>query len=790
MQRLLVFSTLVIALTTSRLVSAQVFIESVFPPFIQRGEINRVTVRGANMLGATHLWLTLPGQAFKAMQVTDSTATQATFEIDLTADAPLGLYGVRLATRDGLSNAHILAVDQLRPIAERESIDSVVGNDKREQAQHVTLPAAVFGTCNDSDQDYFAFDVVAGETVAFEVVGNRLGKAFDPVVTIFKENGQFVAEHDNDVGLFFDCRFQHNFKNAGRHVIRVQDTRFLGSPNWAYLLRMGSFPVARVALPSTAAPGQELLVDFPQSDCGPREITFPNAPTTDRFFVSFRGDHHNAPAWLPLAVSSLPNTVEVEPNDSPEEATTATIPGNLHGIMNRRGDGDFYAFDLTKGQRLEFRTDTRDSGSAADLELTLFGPDGKNLKTVDDVGFEDATFDFSAPADGRYVLKAVEVVRKHGPEYVYRIEVKERQPSISLTSEIGRIAVPQGTWQPLLLKLARQDFDDEVKLELVGAPEGMTLRESVIGEGEGTLTGGLVVDESTPTGIYTLQVVGTAVHNDTELRSVAQTQPLIDRLPTGRGPHGEPFELREDQRRLPPSLTDRIAVVVLPSSPYDFDVKNQLVTLPRYLDTTFEIETTRVAGFDTPITFSARGGQLEQVRLRKPTIVSEIPDAKSDSSLAVAKLRSGVNTSLGKQRVTLTGTTVLDGRTINLTRTFELETKVAFAVASEPKQLVLHRGDKAQVRLLANRLAPFNGELKVTPVQIEGIQFPEEVVIPNAATGVEVELTIAEDAKPGTYKIKLPTETRIDKYFESGEGEPLEIVVTARDEEVAKEAGE
>ncbi|MBC8353554.1 MAG: PPC domain-containing protein [Planctomycetes bacterium] len=787
MQRLLACSVLAMALATTEYSSAQVFIESVFPPSIQRGEVNRVTVRGVNMLGATDLWLTLPGQTFEAQQVTDSTATEATFEIEVATDAPLGLYGLRLATRDGLSNAHIFAIDQLRPIAENEAIDSVVPNNKREQAQDVVLPAAVFGSCTDADLDYFAFDVAASETVAFEVVGNRLGKAFDPVVTIFKENGQFVAEHDNDVGLFFDCRFQHTFKEPGRHIIRVQDTRFLGSPNWTYVLRMGSFPVARVAFPSTAARGEQLLVDFPQTDCGPREFAFPEALSADRFFISLRGDNHNAPTWLPLAVSSLPNTVESEPNDSQTEATTAMIPGNLHGIMNRRGDGDFFAFDLKEGQRLEFRSDTRDSGSAADLELTLFGPDGKNLKTIDDVGFEDAAFEFSAPADGRYTLKAVEVVRKHGPEYVYRIEVKERQPSISLTSEIGRIAIPQGTWQPLLLKLDRKDFNGEVKLELVGAPEGMMLRESVIDEG--ALTGGLLVDESTPAGIYTLQVVGTAVHNDMELRSVARTQPIIDRLPTGRGPHGEPFELREDQRRLPPSLTDRIAVVVLPKSPYNFEVKSQLVTLPRYLETTFEIETTRAAGFDAPITFVARGGQLEQNRLRKPSIIQNIPDAKRDSSLVVASLHSGVNTTLAKQRVALTGTAVLDGRTINLTRTFEVEIKVAFAVAVEPKKLELHPGDDARVKLLANRLAPYNGELRIAPGQIEGIQFPEEVVIPDAASEVELKLTIAADAKPGTYKIKLPTETRIDKFFESAEGEALEIVVTEK-EEAAEEAGE
>ena len=108
--------------------------------------------------------------------------------------------------------------------------------------------------------------------------------------------------------------------------------------------------------------------------------------------------------------------------------------------------------------------------------------------------------------------------------------------------------------------------------------------------------------------------------------------PLIDRLPTGHGPHGEPFELREDQRRLPPTLTDRIAILVTPPSPYTFELPDRLVVLPRYLEATFRLETTRVAGFDGPITFVARGGTLERLNLQKPRVKAELPPATRDQN--------------------------------------------------------------------------------------------------------------------------------------------------------------
>ena len=764
-------------LIVTRVVGAEsVFVESVFPPSLKRGEVNRITLRGSQLSGAIGLWTTTPaiGAGAQLLEIVDH---ETTFEVVVAQDARLGLYGLRLATRDGLSNVHLFVIDDVRQVAEAESVEPNRSNNKRHQAQEVSLPAAIFGTCTDTDDDYFAINVAAGERVSFEVVGNRLGKGFDPVVVIYRENGEFLVEHDNDAGLFFDCRFEHAFPTAGRYIVRLRDTQYQGSEHWTYVLRMGRFPVARVALPSTAKLGEASLIAFPQGDCDPREVTFPTELTTERFFYDLRGDDHDAPTWVPLFVSSLDNAIEVEPNDALDSATITTVPCNLHGMMNRRRDVDFFTFELRQGQRLEFRADTRDSGSAADLELTLFGPDGKTLKTVDDVGFDDATFEFYATVAGRYVLKVVEVVRKYGPEYVYRVEVREREPGIQLTSEIARLAIPQGTWQPLPLKLARKDFGEEVTLSLIGAPPGMKLRETSITSGATEFTGAISVDPSTPQGIYTLQVAATGMNGDRELRCIARTQPLVDRLPTGRGPHGEPFELRKDQCRLPPSLTDRIAVVVLPPSPYDFEITTPSVILPRFMQTVFHIETTRDNEFDAPIQFVARGGQLEANRLQKPSVTTEIPDATVLESGPAATLHSGVNTNLTKHRVTVTGTTRHGERTIHLTRTFELEVKVAFDPTAEPAQLKLHPGETAVFRLLANRLAPFSGKLMIQPSQTEGIELADELVIGADQDAIDVKLTLAADIKPGSYKIKLPAETRIGKFFEAGGANTLEVLV-------------
>jgi hypothetical protein len=761
---------------------AQVFIESIYPPSLQRGETNRVTIRGSRLNGATGIWSSLPTTTLHAQVVEDSSLESALVEIHVAEDAPLGLYGLRLATQEGLSNVHLFAIDDIERVAETEYSEPSRSNNHREQAQEVPLPIAVMGSCRATDLDYYAINVGEGERVSIEVIGNRLGKAIDPLVTIFAENGEFLAEHDNDVGLFFDCRFEHVFDRAGRYIVRVTDTRFNGSEHWTYLLRMGRFPVARVALPSTSRPGQATLVGFPQDDCGPREVLFPQGLTNERFFLGIRGPDDNAPAWLPLVVSEFANQIEQEPNDTLQLATPATVPSNLHGVINRRRDTDGFAFELRKGQHLEFRTDTRDSGSAADLALTLIGPDEKTLKTVDDNEFDDAAFDFAVPADGRYVLQVVEVVQESGPEYAYRIEVHERAPEIDLTTGATRLAVPQGTWQPVPLQLTRQDFSGEVILSLRGAPPGMSLLDTGISADESSIVSAISVDTTTPPGIYTVQIEGQgsggAEGNDgNQPRCFARTQPLVDRLPVGQGPHGEPFELRKDQRRLPPSLTNRIAVLVLPPAPFDFEITTPVVTLPRYSTADLQMRINRTDGFDTPIRFVARGGQLDKERLRKPRVTTEIPEATTETPIITSTLQSLVSSEMISHFVTVTATAQHGERTIHLTRTFQLEVKVAFAPTVEPPKLNLQPGESASVRLVANRLTPFDGELTFEPGKSEGIQVPGKLTIPIGQDATEFEVSVAASAKPGTYKINLPASTRVNQYFESAEGESLEIVI-------------
>ena len=264
-----------------------------------------------------------------------------------------------------------------------------------------------------------------------------------------------------------------------------------------------------------------------------------------------------------------------------------------------------------------------------------------------------------------------------------------------------------------------------------------------------------------------------------ERASLATTLPLIDRLPSGRGPHGEPFELREDQRRLPPTLTDRIAILVTPPSPYTFELPDRMVVLPRYLEAKFRLATTRVAGFDAPITFSSRGGTLEPLNLQKPRVVAEIPPAIRDRTAVTGVLRSGVNSELTKHRVTVTAHAIHEGRSVDLTRTFELQTRVSYEPSAEPTRPETPAGQAVTVAIRANRISPFNGPITIRPSGDAGWVLPSLVEIPEGADHADLTVKVPLGTKPGVYRVSLPGSARVGKFDEPVTGKPIEVVVVA-----------
>src|SRR4030095_8361873 len=114
------------------------------------------------------VWNSLPKGALAAKPVS-SEPGKLVFDITANADAPVGVCGLRLATRDGLTNAVLFHVEDL-------PVKGCVAGHKRVP---LALPACVWGTLREGTLDRYLITVGANEKVSFECVSNRLGKDAD-----------------------------------------------------------------------------------------------------------------------------------------------------------------------------------------------------------------------------------------------------------------------------------------------------------------------------------------------------------------------------------------------------------------------------------------------------------------------------------------------------------------------------------------------------------------------------------------------------------------------------------
>ena len=165
-------------------------------------------------------------------------------------------------------------------------------NNAKAMAQAVSVPSVIAGRIDAESSDYFKFTAKAGQRISFEVLGHRLGSAFDPQITLYdaKTERELPGGHDNDArGLQTDPRLTYIFKEAGDYLVEVRDTTFRGGADFAYLLRIGDFPCATSPLPMALKRGTKAPIAFTGTmveGVAPVEVTAPADPNLDVVWVT------------------------------------------------------------------------------------------------------------------------------------------------------------------------------------------------------------------------------------------------------------------------------------------------------------------------------------------------------------------------------------------------------------------------------------------------------------------------------------------------------------------------
>ena len=780
------------------------FVESIAPPVVERGKTTRVTFTGRDLGSALDLWYSLPAGALKAVPV-ESTSDRIVMDIAVAADAPVGVCGVRVATRDGLTNACLLLVDDL-PVKE-------MARQEPRPPEIMALPACVWGTFREATVDRYRIEVKAGERVSFEVVGNRLGKNADPLLAIRDSSGRLVAERDNDPGLYFDVRIEHRFEATGTYTVEVRDARFKASEHNHYVLRMGRFPAGRVAVPSAIEGGFTGEVGLPEvlgcsfalgirrSQLGP-------------FFANVKRPDDQGSSWVPIAPSLGPVTVAEEFDETRDsalsqassgpaafgfmltpglrnpflpldrhftfgrlQATPAVVPGTLCGVIRKPSRADAFRLRMQKGERIFVRGEAKSLNSPVDVELAIVDKSGREQRRAGEnpQTREEAGFDFTAPLAGDYALLVRDAIRDGGDAFAYRVSVRSTPFPPQLMAEVEGLTIPQGTYQPVPIAVTRNNTVGPIKLHLIGGPSGLKLIPDSIGEKETAVVCRLEAEGSVPLGVHTVQIVAETEGPNGFEHTLVHTRPLIDMK--WQNVDLVPIALREDQMRLPPSVADRFAVQIAPPAPFAFELPEKEIVLPRYQKAAIPIVTSRSAGFEGPISFEARGGQLAEKSEGRTRVYAEFPFATQQQPNVNGVVVSKILSNTVKARIEVTATGRHQGRRVQLTRTFDLNLTTAYQFATEPAKVSLVPGESAKARVTLNKLKSFDGPVMLHLQPMQGVTYPETVTIPKGQTSVEIDIAVSLDAQPRKQALTVLATGEVAGFEEEVRGSPVEIEV-------------
>ncbi len=704
----------------------------VLPLGMKRGTALELTLTGTNLAEPVALWTSIPGA--KVTIPTDANngkePVKLRVKFDVPKDAPLGLYAIRLATVRGMSNLRLFCIDDLPPVTAEAAAR------KKETAQAVPVPAVVIGKADQEQTDYFKVSVKAGQRLSFEVLGRRLGSAFDPQLSLVDaRTGREVAYSNDSPGLQSDARLTHTFKEAGDYLVEVRDVTWRGGPDFHYRLRIGDFPCATTPLPMAAKRGSKVAVHFAGPNVegvAPVEVTVPTDPAVTVVQVAPKGTSGLYGWPVSLFVSDLDELVEQEPNNEPAKANRLPVPCGVTARFEQKGDLDHFVFAAKKGQRYVIEARTQEYHSPTEVYMVL--KDAKGGQVAASNPAVGQRIDYTAAADGDYVLAVEHLHYWGGPAETYHLTVAPYEPGFDLSIALDRWNVARGGTLTLPILLARRDYAGPIEVSVAGPP-GIS----------GTLTiaagpptppnvpaGNLLISvkPDVPMGPHVLTIQGKATMNG---------KPVVVRANVTNAVKAELGGLPYPPRQ----LLDEVAVAVTPKPPFTLTARVDAGEALRGVAATVTVTAVRDTGFTEEIALAP--GTLP------PNVASALKPIPKGANEVKVTLTPAANAALGSFSFPLLGRAKYQMKDVAATSAPAALVVVAlpFELKAEPLPLKLVPGGKAVLKVTATRKAGYAGPIAVVVRNLPANVTAAKATIAMGQATVDVEITAAANAVGG-----------------------------------------
>jgi hypothetical protein len=433
-------------------------IRDIVPHGAQRGKSVTLHIKGSGLRSGASLQTTLPA-AITRLVPTAGAENELPFLITVNADAPVGLYPIRLLSKDGMSNLVLFSVGDLPEIDKK-----VKSKEESGKPQTISVPVLVNGNLAEAEQDDYLFHANAGQKLVCEVEARRAGSALDPVIEIHDSAGKLLARNDDGAGV--DPRIEYTFTKAGQYRLRVHDARFSDQAANFYRLKIGTYSFAEGLYPLGWKRGQPVEVEIAGGNLAAplkvRSATNSKAPS-----ISV-GLPHSPSLPLQFALSDKEEMLESE----------RLKPGAImNGRISKPGEIDKYKLAVKPGEHWVFELSAAALGSSQlDGLITLFDEKGKKLASRDDTASADPAFPYVIPEGVKELTVAVEdLLGRGGPTYAYRLEALREPADFTVMINAPFLNIPAGGTMQLPVTVQRRGYEGPLRLKVLNLPKGFKI---------------------------------------------------------------------------------------------------------------------------------------------------------------------------------------------------------------------------------------------------------------------------------------------------------------------------
>jgi hypothetical protein len=698
------------------------------PLGMQRGTSLELTLTGSNLTRPTGLLVSFPA---KITIPTDNKNgldnAKLRVRLEVPPDTPVGYQRLQLATRQGMSNLRLFCIDDLPQVMQAP------GNHGRNTAQLIPAPCVVVGRLDNESSDYYKVAVKAGQRLSFDVLGHRLGGPIDPQLFLYDNRTQRELAHANDSpGAQTDPRLSYTFKEAGEYLIEIGDVLNRGGADFWYRLRVGDFPLATVPIPMAARRGSKVTVRFAGpavEGVAPAEVAVPADPAVTTVWVAPKGPTGLFGWPVALAVTAFAETVEQEPNSEPARANVLSVPAGVTGRFEQSNDADFYRFSAKKGQKYRIDAQTLELYSPSLVFMVVHNAKGEGelAKTNPQAPPPgDQRIDFSAPADGDYLVEVQHLNYVGGPEEAYHLTIVPLRPDFDLAVGLDRYDVAPGSLAPLIVAANRRGYAGPIQLSVLGPP-GLK-GEAVLGPGQTVASLFLEAAPEIKKGPFLIAVQGKAV-----IDGVPVTELVSVRKAVSASLAGLAFPPRQ--------LDTQIAVAVKERPPYQLTARVEPAQAVPGRPATLVVTVARGLGFTADVVLGVPEGLPPNA---KPPALKPIPKGQNEVKVP---LDLNAKVPLGQYLVTLTGRAKHQGKEyLAYARPSAFTVVPPFTLRVEPAALALGQGAKGKIKVTATRASGYDGAIDVMLRNLPAKVTAAKAVIPKGQTAVDIELAAAADA--------------------------------------------